>query len=83
VAYAIAFKDFYRPPLEVYVAVRNRDSGDTTWEDILTQEWVDDFLERIGRLHELAMGQREFEPTKNPKKCLACSYKDICDKKIK
>jgi len=39
-------------------------------------------LEKINRLHELALGKREFEPTKNPKKCLACSYKDVCDMKV-
>lgn len=82
IAYAIAFKDFYRPPIDVFMSIRNRDSGDVTWEEILTQDWVDFILEKIGRLHELALGKREFEPTKNPKKCLACSYRDVCDKKI-
>jgi CRISPR/Cas system-associated exonuclease Cas4 (RecB family) len=82
IAYAIAFKDFYRPPLDIFMTIKNRDSGDITWEDVLTQEWVDFMLEKIDRLHELALGKREFEPTKNPKKCSACSYRDVCDKKI-
>jgi len=82
IAYAIAFKDFYRPPLDIFMIIKNRDSGDITWEDVLTQEWVDFLLEKINRLHELALGKREFEPTKNPKKCSACSYKDFCDKKL-
>lgn len=80
-AYAIAFKDFYRPDLDIFVRIKNRDNGDIIWEDVLTQEWVDFMLEKINRLHELALGKREFEPTKNPKKCLACSYRDVCDKK--
>lgn len=82
IAYALAFKDLYRPPIDIFMAIKNRDSGDVTWEDVLTQDWVDFMLEKINRLHELALGKREFEPTKNPKKCLACSYKNICDKKI-
>jgi CRISPR/Cas system-associated exonuclease Cas4 (RecB family) len=82
IAYAIAFKDFYRPPLDIFMTIKNRDNGDVTWEEVLTQDWIDFILEKINRLHELALGKREFEPTKNPKKCLACSYKDICDKKI-
>jgi len=82
IAYALAFKDFYRPPIDIFMTIKNRDNGDITWEDILTQEWVDFLLEKISRLHELALGKREFEPTKNPKKCLACSYKNVCDKKI-
>lgn len=82
IAYAMAFKDFYRPPLDIFMTIKNRDSGDITWEDVLTQEWVDFLLEKINRLHELALGKREFEPTKNPKKCSACSYRDVCDKKV-
>jgi CRISPR-associated exonuclease Cas4 len=81
-AYAIAFKDFYRPDLDIFLRIKNRDNGDIVWEDVLTQDWVDFMLEKINRLHELALGKREFEPTKNPKKCLACSYKNICDMKI-
>ena len=82
IAYALAFKDKYRPPLDVFMRIKNRDSGDITWEDVLTQEWVDFLMEKVNRLHELALGRREFEPTKNPKKCSACSYKDICDKRL-
>jgi CRISPR/Cas system-associated exonuclease Cas4 (RecB family) len=82
IAYAIAFKDFYRPPLDIFMTIKNRDNGDITWEDVLTQDWVDFMMEKINRLHELALGKREFEPTKNPKKCSACSYKDVCEKKL-
>ena len=82
IAYALAFKDKYRPPLDVFMRIKNRDSGDITWEDVLTQEWVDFLMEKVNRLHELALGRREFEPTKKPKKCMACSYRDVCDKKI-
>lgn len=82
IAYALAFKDLYRPPIDVFMSVRNRDSGDNVWEDVLTQDWVDFILEKIGRVHELALGKREFEPTKNPRKCAACSYRDVCDKKV-
>ena len=82
IAYAIAFKDQYRPPLDVFMRIKNRDSGDITWEDVLTQEWVDFLMEKVNRLHELAQGKRDFEPTKKPNKCKACSYRDVCDQKI-
>jgi CRISPR/Cas system-associated exonuclease Cas4 (RecB family) len=82
IAYAIAFKDFYKPPLDIFMSIKNRDRGDIIWEDVLTQEWVEMMLENISRLHELALGKRDFEPTKNPKKCAACSYRDVCDKNI-
>lgn len=81
-AYAIAFKDKYRPPLDIFMIIKNRDTEDIIWEDVLTQEWVDFMLEKIDRLHQLALGKREFEPTKNPKKCLSCSYRDVCDNKL-
>jgi len=81
-AYAVAFKDRYRPPLDIYMMVKNRDKGSIIWENVFSQEWFDFILEKINRMHELALGKREFEPTANPKKCLNCSYRNICDKKI-
>jgi len=81
-AYATAFKDRYRPPLDIFMIVKNRDKGDIIWEEIFSPEWFDFTLEKINRMHELALGKREFESTKNPKKCLACSYREICDMKI-
>ncbi|NIO45122.1 MAG: Dna2/Cas4 domain-containing protein [Candidatus Aenigmarchaeota archaeon] len=81
-AYATAFKDRYRPPLNIYMMIKNRDRGNIIWEDVFSQEWLDFSLEKINRMHELALGKRDFEPTANPKKCLTCSYRNICDKKI-
>ncbi len=79
-AYAVAFKDRYRPPLDIFMMVKNRDRGVIIWEEVFSQEWFEFALEKIGRMHELALGKREFEPTANPKKCLSCSYKSICDR---
>jgi CRISPR/Cas system-associated exonuclease Cas4 (RecB family) len=80
-AYAVAFKDRYRPPLDIFMIVKNRDRGVIIWEDVFSQDWFEFVIEKISRMHELALGKREFEPTANPKKCLSCSYKGICDKK--
>jgi CRISPR/Cas system-associated exonuclease Cas4 (RecB family) len=79
-AYAVAFKDRYRPLLDIFMMVKNRDKGVIVWEDVFSQDWFEFALEKISRMHELALGKREFEPTANPKKCLSCSYKHICDK---
>lgn len=79
-AYAVAFKDRYRPPLDIFMMVKNRDKGIIVWEDVFSQDWFEFAIEKISRMHELALGKREFEPTVNPKKCLSCSYKSICDK---
>lgn len=81
-AYAIAFKDLYRPPLDIFMMIRNRDDGSVIWKDILTEYWVIFMLEKINRLHDLVLGKREFEPTKNRKKCLACNYRDLCEYKL-
>ena len=82
VAYATAFKDRYRPPLDIFMMIRNRDKGSIVWEEIFSQDWFEFMLEKINRMHELALGKREFEPTKNLKKCLSCSYRSMCDKKL-
>lgn len=82
VAYATAFKDRYSPPLDVFMMIKNRDKGVIVWEEVFSQEWLDFIVEKINRMHELALGKRDFEPTKNPRKCLSCSYRDMCDRKI-
>jgi len=79
-AYAVAFKDRYRPPLDIFMMVKNRDRGVIIWEEAFSQDWFEFVIEKINRMHELALGKREFEPTANPKKCFSCSYKNICDK---
>ena len=79
IAYATAFKDRYRPPLDIFMMIKNRDKGSIVWEEVFSEEWLEFIMEKINRLHELALGRREFEPTKNPKKCLACSYRKICN----
>lgn len=78
--YAIAFKDHYKPDLDIMVRIRHRDKGHTVWEDMLTEDIQVEMLERLQRMTELALGQREFEPTKNEKKCNACTYKNLCKK---
>ncbi|OGI12279.1 hypothetical protein A3K64_03065 [Candidatus Micrarchaeota archaeon RBG_16_36_9] len=83
VAYATAFKDRYRPPLDIFMMIKNRDNGNIVWEEVFSQEWLEFALEKINRMNELALGKREFEPTKNPKKCLSCSYRSMCDKNCK
>jgi CRISPR/Cas system-associated exonuclease Cas4 (RecB family) len=83
VAYATAFKDRYRPPLDIFMMIKNRDKESIVWEEVFSQEWLDFMLEKINRMHELALGKREFEPTKNIKKCLSCSYREMCDRKIR
>lgn len=80
--YALAFKDFYKPPLDIMVVMKQRDTGDIVWEDFLTEGWVEFIKEKITRIQGLALGEREFEPTKNPKKCVVCGYKDVCDKRL-
>jgi CRISPR-associated exonuclease Cas4 len=83
VAYATAFKDRYRPPLDIFMMIKNRDKGSIVWEEVFSQEWLDFMLEKINRVNELALGKREFEPTKNANKCLSCSYREVCDRKIR
>jgi CRISPR/Cas system-associated exonuclease Cas4 (RecB family) len=81
-AYAVAFKDRYRPPLDIFMIAKNRDKGVIVWEDVFSQDWFEFTLEKINRMHELALGKREFEPTANPKKCSSCSYRNMCEKKL-
>ncbi|MBU3905207.1 MAG: PD-(D/E)XK nuclease family protein [Nanoarchaeota archaeon] len=79
--YAIAFKDCYRSDLDIRVRIRNRDTLQTVWEEVFTENVFNEMEEKLQRMAELAMHEREFEPTNSPKKCAACSYKEMCRSK--
>ncbi len=80
--YAIALKDKYRIPLELHVQIKNRDSGKVVWTEVVTQEHVEELRNTIQRLHSLATKKEDFIQTTNPKKCLKCPYREICDKRL-
>ena len=77
-AYSLAFKDKYRPPLDIYMMIKNRDKGIIVWKDVFSEEWFSFIIEKINRIYELILGKRNFEPTSNPKKCLSCCYRNFC-----
>jgi len=79
--YALAFKDCYKPDLDIRVQVRNRDTLNVIWEDCFNEEVLERMEEKLQRMIELAMGEREFEPTSNPRKCASCSYREMCHAK--
>jgi len=79
--YALAFKDCYRPDLDIRVKIRNRDTLETIWEEPFTENILENMQEKLQKMCELAMHEREFAPTNNPKKCASCSYREMCQSK--
>jgi len=78
--YAIAFKDRYRPELDISVKIRHSKSQKIVWEDAFTETIHEEMMERLQRMNELALGKREFEPTQFDVKCKHCSYREMCKK---
>lgn len=79
--YALAFKDCYKPDLDIRVQVRNRDTLNVVWEDVFTEDILAQMEDKLQNMIELAMGEREFEPTRNQRKCASCSYREMCQAK--
>ncbi|MBU4124531.1 MAG: PD-(D/E)XK nuclease family protein, partial [Nanoarchaeota archaeon] len=80
--YAIAFKDHYKPDLDIHVKIRQSKTQKIVWEDTFNEKIHEEMMERLQRMNELALGKREFEPTQYEVKCRNCTYREMCKKNV-
>ena len=81
-AYSLCFESEFGGKQKIFSAIRNRDTGETTWIEEFTEEAKKDILEVVERIRKLARGEIDFIPTKFPNKCKPCRFKEICDKSL-
>ena len=78
-AYCLAFKDMTGDERKIKAALRERGTDNLFWIEIFTPEVEKQIKFTIDRIQGLLDGTKPFVPTKNPKKCRSCRFKDTCE----
>ena len=78
-AYCLAYKDMTGEERKIKGALRERGTDNLFWIEIFTPEVEKQIKFTIDRIQGLIDGTRPFVPTKNPKKCRSCRFKNNCE----
>lgn len=78
-AYCLAFKDMTNDPRPIKGALRERGTSNLFWIEVFTHEIEEEIKFTVDRMHGLFDGLKPFVPTKNPKKCRSCRFKNDCE----
>lgn len=78
-AYCLAFKDMTGDERKIKGALRERGTENLFWIEIFTPDIEKEIKFTIDRMHGLFDGTKPFIPTKNPKKCSSCRFKNECE----
>ena len=77
-AYAASFREKYGWEENLFLALRNRDTGEVYWTDQFTRLNEADLDKTVERLHCLLAGDLEFRPASEPGKCSKCRFAFAC-----
>ncbi|WP_458455116.1 CRISPR-associated protein Cas4 [Methanobrevibacter sp.] len=78
-AYCLAYKDMTGEERKIKAALRERGTENLFWIEIFTPEVEKQIKFTINRIHGLLDETKPFVPTKNPKKCRSCRFKNDCE----
>ena len=78
-AYCLAFKDMTGDERTIKGALRERGTENLFWIEVFTPEIENQIQFTVDRMHGLKKKKKPFIPTKNPKKCRSCRFKDACE----
>lgn len=78
-AYCLAYKEMTGDERKIKAALRERGTENLFWIEIFTPDVEKQIKYTIDRMHGLFDGTKPFVPTKNPKKCNSCRFKNDCE----
>ena len=78
-AYCLAYKDMTGDTRKIKAALRERGTSNLFWIEVFSPEVEKSIKFTIDRMHGLFEGTKPFVPTKNPKKCRSCRFKENCE----
>ena len=78
-AYCLAFKDMTGDKRKIKGALRERGTQNMFWIEVFTPDVEKEIKFTIDRMHGLFDGSKPFIPTKNPRKCNSCRFKNDCE----
>lgn len=79
--YCLAFQETVKEKRTIVASLRERGTDNIFWAVYFDQNAREEIISLINRVHNLLLGNGEFMPTRNPKKCRSCRLKRKCDKK--
>ncbi len=77
-AYCLAYKELMGDDRKIEGALRTRGTDNIFWREEFTQEAEDNIIKTINHMQNLIAGSDDFIPTKNPNKCRACRFSNVC-----
>ena len=78
-AYSLAYKDMTGDDRKIKSALRERGTENLFWIEIFNPDVEKEIKFTIERMQGLFDGSKPFVPTKNPKKCHSCRFKNKCE----
>ena len=79
-AYCYLFKErFKEQPKPLIAILRDRDTNQVVWQQKFAMEEEKEFLEAFYRMRSILLEKEEPIPTKNPNKCRACQFRNVCE----
>ncbi len=78
-AYCLAYKEMTGDDRKIKAALRERGTENLFWIEIFTPDVEKQIKYTIDRMQGLFDGTKPFVPTKNPKKCNSCRFKNECE----
>ncbi len=78
-AYCLAYKDMTGDTRKIKGALRERGTDNLFWIETFEEKTEKQIKFTIDRMHGLFDGTKPFMPTKNPKKCKSCRFKNDCE----
>ncbi|AXV40601.1 Dna2/Cas4 domain-containing protein [Methanobacterium sp. BAmetb5] len=81
--YCLAFQDMVKENRTIIGALRERGTDNIFWSAYFDQKAKTNIKSLIERIHSLLVGEKQFIPTSNPRKCRSCRLKVNCNRKAK
>ena len=78
-AYCLAYKDMTGEERKIKGALRERGTENLFWIEVFEEDVEKQIRFTIDRMHGLFDGTKPFIPTKNPRKCKSCRFKNDCE----
>jgi CRISPR/Cas system-associated exonuclease Cas4 (RecB family) len=79
--YCLAFLDTVNEKRNMVASLRERGTDNIFWSAYFDGKAQEDIINLVNRVHKLLLGEEEYIPTKNPKKCRRCRLNRMCDRR--
>lgn len=78
--YCLAFQDTVQEKRDIVASIRERGTENIFWSAYFDEKAQEDIKNLVNRIHKLLLGEEEYIPTKNSKKCRSCRLNRMCDR---